>query len=121
MAGQRRAGTLFLRIDGQLREIVGSFSYNLGAPKRDGLVGPDIVHGYKELPQIPMIEGEARDKDDLDVVALLNITDATITLELANGKTIALRNAWYAADGDIGTEEANIQLKFQGKSADEIT
>ena len=116
----RRSGKLSLQVNGTVYDAVGEFTYNLGQPKREGLVGPDKVHGYKELPQIPMIEGEIRDAKDLDVAQFLNFTDATITLELANGKTVMLREAWYSGDGNVGSEEANIEMKFEGISAEEI-
>ena len=36
----------------------------------------------------------------------------TLTLELANGKTFVLSDAWYAADGNAQTEEGNLQILF---------
>jgi hypothetical protein len=33
---------------------------------------------------------------------------------------IALRDAWYAADGEGNTEEGNIKVRFEGKSGEEI-
>lgn len=116
----RRSGTINIQVNGKVYDAVGEFSYNLGQPKREALVGPDRVHGYKELPQQPMIEGEIRDASDLDVASFLNLTDATITIELANGKTIMLRQAWYAGDGNIATEEANVEFKFEGMSCEEV-
>jgi len=77
------------------------------------------VHGYKGMPRVPFIEGEITDRGNLDLAAFQALTDATITLELANGKTVILRDAWYSADGDVGTEEANIQVRFEGLSAEE--
>lgn len=119
--GQRRGGTLFVKVDGVQYDAKGNFTYNLGAPKRDGIVGPDRVHGYKELPQIPMIEGEITDSSDLNLEAFLNISDSTVTLELANGKVFVLRNAWYAGEGNVQTEEGNVQVKFEGESAEEVS
>lgn len=116
----RRAGRIKVTIAGTVREAVGSFTYNLGQPKREALVGADKVHGYKEMPQVAFIEGEIRDASDLDLAAFQNITDATFLLELANGKSIVLRNAWYAADGNIETEEANIEVRFEGIAAEEL-
>lgn len=77
------------------------------------------MHGYKGMPRVPFIEGEITDRGNLDLAAFQALTDATITLELANGKTVILRDAWYSADGDVGTEEANIQVRFEGLSAEE--
>jgi hypothetical protein len=84
------------------------------------IVGADRVHGHKSIPQVPFIEGEITDDSDLDVEAFLNISGATVVLSLANGKKIMLRDAVYAGDGNIQTEEANIQFRFEGIKAEEI-
>ena len=120
MPANRRSGTLFVKIDGVQRDAQGAWTYNLGSPKREALIGPDRVQGYKEMPQVPFIEGEVTDQSDLDVAELQALEDSTITLELANGKSVVLRNAWYAADGNIGTEQANVQVRFEGLSAEEV-
>ena len=112
---------MLLRIDGTQYDARGSFTYSLGPPKREAIVGPDGVHGYKEMPQVPYIEGEIVDARDLDLAALQGVTEATVTLELATGKSVVLRDAWYAADGTVGTEDANVQVRFEGLSAEEIS
>lgn len=117
---QRRAGILFVKIDGIQYDAKGSFNYNLGANKREGIVGADKVHGYKEMPQIPFIEGEFTDSQTLDLSKLLNVTSATITLELANGKIFVLREAWYAGDGNVGSEDGNIAVRFEGVQGEEV-
>lgn len=117
----RRAGILFFKIDGAQYDAKGNWTYNLGAPKRETILGADAVHGYKEMPQAPYIEGEITDRGDLDVAALLELDGVTVTLELANGKTVVLRDAWYVADGNIQTEEANIQVRLEGPGAEEVT
>lgn len=116
----RRSGVLFVKVSGTQYDAKGSFTYNAGAPKRDAIVGPDRVHGYKEMPQVPFVEGEITDSSDLNLSEFLNITDATVTLELANGKIFVLRDAWYAGEGNVQTEEANIQVRFEGLSGEEI-
>ncbi len=120
MPNNRVSGTLFIKIAGVQRNAKGSFTYNLGFEKREAMVGQDRVHGYKGMPQVPFIEGEITDEKDLSLAELMAIEDETITLELANGKTIVQRNSWYAADGNVGTEEANVQVRFEGKSSEEI-
>ena len=116
----RRAGVINIQANGVVYDAVGNFSYNIGEPIRETLVGPDRIHGYKELPQENYIEGEIRDDQGISLRDLLNLVDATITLELANGKTIMLREAWYGAEGTAQSEEANVQFKFCGMSAEEI-
>lgn len=117
---QRRAGIIFLKINGNIYDAKGNFSYNLGKPKRESIVGADKVHGYKEMPQPAFIEGEITDSSTLDLTKLIATDDATITLELSNGKVIVLRNAWFSAEGTAQTEEANIAVRFEGASAEEV-
>lgn len=117
---QRRGGILSLTVNGVRQDAKGNFSYNIGAPVREAIVGSDGVHGYKETPQAPMIEGEITDRGDLDLRALVETTDATVTLRLANGKTFVLRSAWFAGEGTANTEEGNIAVKFQGLSGTEV-
>ena len=117
----RKAGIIIFKIGGIQRQAKGSFTYNFGKPKRDAIVGHDTVHGYKELPQVSQIQGIITDASDLDVATdILDITNTTITLELANGKVFVLRNAWYSGEGNITTEEAEIEVQFQGLSGTEI-
>ena len=118
----RLGGIIFLKIDGQIFQAKGAFSYGMGKPVRSAIMGHDSFHGFKEIPEVAFIEGEITDSADLDLDALGSVTDATVTLELANGKVIALRGAYITnADGLKGsTEEGNIPVRFEGASAEEV-
>lgn len=121
MAGNKRVGGIIsLKIDGDMYFAKGDFTYNLGLPKKEGVVGSDRVHGYKEVPQIPFIEGEITDRQEMSLETLMGIKDSTITLELANSKVIVLREAWNAAEGTGNTGEGNIGVRFEGMSAEEV-
>ena len=116
----RLAGKISFKIDGEIQFAKGAFDYNLGRDKKEMIVGHDTVHGHKSIPQVPFIEGKITDRGDLDLVALMDSEDVTITLDLANGKIISLRGAVYAADGGVNTEEAEVEVRFEGLSAEEI-
>lgn len=116
----RVGGIIEFKANGELYSAKGSWTYNLGKAKRDPVVGSDGVHGYKEMPQAPKIEGTITDRSDLDLEKLLTLKDATVTLRLANEKIIVLRDAFYAGDGDVTTEEGEIQALFHGTSAEEV-
>lgn len=120
MANKRVGGIILLKLDSNLLKAKGAFTYNLGKPKREAIVGQDFVHGFKEEPQVPFIEGTITDDDELDVETLLLTRDATATIELANGKIIALNEAFYAGEGDITTDEGEIAFRLEGITADEI-
>ena len=116
----RVGGIIFIKVDGVQYRAKGSWTYNLGQNKREGVVGADGVHGYKEMPQIPFIEGTITDDADISTETLLKVKDASVMLELANGKIISLKDAWFAGDGNGSTEEGEIDARFEGLSADEV-
>ena len=116
----RVGGVINLKIDGQLYKAKGNFDYDLGVPKKEGVVGMDRVHGYKETPQVPYIEGTMTDDPGISFEALAKTSDATVTLELGNGKVIVLRNAWWASNSKANSEEGEIEARFEGLSAEEV-
>lgn len=122
MAGdQRKAGIIQVQVDGAQEDAAGEFTYNLGQPKREAVIGADGVHGFMEKPQVAFIDGEITDRGNLDLKKLVTTENATVTLALANGKTIVLRNSWYAGDGTGNTGAGNIGVRFEGASAEEIS
>ena len=121
MPQNRRGGIIFLQIDGETLDAKGNFTYNLGRPMREAVVGHDNVHGYKEVPQVAFIEGEITDRGTLDLSGVLQADEVTVTLNLANGKTVVLRDAWFSGEGTGNTEEGNVAVRFEGRDAEEIT
>lgn len=118
--GNRVGGIIELKVNGSIYSAKGNFTYNIGRNRKEAVVGADRVHGYKEMPQAPFIEGEITDRSNLDLSAFVGVTDATVYLRLANGKLIVLRQAWFAAEGTGNTEEGNIGVRYEGMSGEEI-
>jgi len=116
----RRGGTIYFKVDSTQYEAKGEFSYNIGQGKRTTIVGASSVHGYTEEVQAPFIEGAITDSKDVVLKTLLNLDDVTVTLELANGKTIVLRNGWSTNEGTVKTKEGEIPVRFEGKSCEEV-
>lgn len=122
MASQRRAGFLQFQVDGEVQECQGEFEYNVGSPQKTAILGSDgKVHGFTEEAQVPFISGIITDRGNLKVGQLTRMDGVTCSLELANGKMVVLRDAWYAGDGNVNTTQAQIPVRFEGKSAREIT
>lgn len=117
---ERIGGIIFIKVNGEQYKAVGSFTYNLGLPKREVMVGASGIDGYKEMPQVPFVEGQIRDESALSVESLRKISNATVTLELANGKVIVIREAVEASDGNGTTEEGLLDVRFEGKSGEEV-
>ncbi len=121
MANQRVAGLIQLQTNGEVLRAKGTFTYNLGKPKRDAVVGADGIHGFKETPQVAFIEGAITDAGDVDLATLSVLRDATGNLKLGNGKMVVLNSAWYAGEGTGNTEEGEIAVRWEGSSAEEVT
>jgi hypothetical protein len=109
-----------LQANGEVQDAKGSFSYYLGTPKREAIMGSDAFHGFKETPQVAYIEGEITDRGTLDVKAAATLTDGTINLNLASGKTVVLHDAYAAGEWKAQTDEGNITVRWEGSGAEEI-
>lgn len=113
-------GIAQIQVNGEIYNAKGNFTYHLGEPQREAVVGADRVHGYKEMPRAPFLEGEFTDRGDLSTTELATLRDATITVQLRNGKTLVYREAWYAGSGERQTEEGNMNVRFEAVSAEEV-
>jgi len=113
------AGIASLSIDGTNYLIAGDAKYQVSGRKRETLVGQDKVHGYSETPRAGSISLSLRDRGDLSVAAVQAITNSTIVLELANGKTVVGRSMWNVEDQEVDTAEGKFDVKFEGVSVTE--
>lgn len=117
---QRIAGVAFLKVDGQLYPLRGNFTVSPSSIERAGIAGQDYIHGYSELPRIPVISGDVSLVPELSMDTVERATNVTVTAELANGKTYVLREAWCTAALELNTREGQTRVTFQGVSCDEI-
>jgi len=112
-------GTLTVRVNGKQLKAKGAFTFNAGHDKREMVVGHDGVHGPKTVPQIPRIEGNVTlDTTNFPLAELAAVANATVTIELADGKVFTLREAWQTSELDVSTEEGEVGVEFQGVSSD---
>lgn len=120
-AMNRIGGVAYLKIDGRQYPLRGKWKTNLMPTKREGIAGQDYTHGYKEMPRVAFISGDVSYMAGISIEDLPKITDATITLELANGKTHILHNAWWADESEVDTEEGSFPVKFEGLYGNELS
>lgn len=113
---QRTAGLIQVQINGEIFSAKGNFTFNLGRPLNEGIVGSDGMHGFKSTPQPGFIEGEFTDRGGLDLEALVALTGASVTITQGNGKLFILSDAYYAGEGTGNTEEANVAVRFEGNA-----
>ncbi len=117
--GKKIAGVCYLKVDGTQYALRGSLTVSPDDIEREGVAGQDGVHGYKETPRVPSISADISDSEGLSLEALRNITDATVTAELATGKVYVLRNAWTKAAHELDTAEGQVSVTFEGMKCEE--
>lgn len=115
----RLAGTAYLSVDGVSYMLSGDFEYSPSTVSRESLVGMDGVHGYSEKPITGHISGTLRDSGGLSVAGLNQMTNVTVTTQLANGKTIVGRNMWTVESQTVKSADATIEVKWEGMAVTE--
>ena len=78
------------------------------------------MHGYTELPIVPSIKGDISIGNQLSLETLEGITDSTIQVQLANGRTYVLTQGWVTSAFDVDTVEGKVEVTFQGITCEEI-
>jgi len=116
----RVAGYMEISHNGTKLSAAGSFSWNLGLPKRTEILGPDKLHGYSEMPQAPYIEGAIIVTSGTSVTEICSVTNASVVLTTATGKMISLGDAFYAGEGVGETEGGTLQVRFVGMRGQEV-
>ena len=116
----RIAGTIFVKVEGELLDCEGEFTFGYGNSERTSLLGSDgSVVGYSEEPKVPYIEGNLYNTGSVDMETLLAADGETITLEQANGKTAKLSPAWQVKEGQNSTGKSTVPVRWEGKTLDE--
>lgn len=115
----RLAGTAYVSVDGVSYMLRGSFLYNPSKVARETLTGMDGVHGYKETPHAGMISGQFTDAGNVKVSDFNGMTNVTIVVELANGKTVTGRNMWTVDSQEVDSSEATFEVKWEGRDVKE--
>lgn len=116
-----RGGRLTLKVNGRAYPAAGEFKYGGGDDKRTALIGTNGVEGFTTEATVPFIEGEIF-KGDAFFDDISKIENATVTLELADGKVFSLYEAWTVNEkgGEAGSKEGKIQVRFEGMKKMEV-
>lgn len=120
MAVKRIAGIAFLLVDGRQYPARGDWKVQPNTTSREGIAGQDSVHGFKETPIVPYIEGDVSDFGGISVQALQAAEDVTVTLESANNKVWVLRNGWVAGNIEVETADGKYKVRFEGLDCTEL-
>jgi len=115
------AGTASVVANGVNYMLVGDLSYDPSTVKRETKSGQDGVHGFSEMPKPGKITGTFRDSGSLTVADFNAMTNATVVLSLANGKTVIGRNMWTIDAQEVKTAEGTVEVSWEGPIVTEVT
>ena len=114
-------GKFTIACDGVAYYASGVFKYGGGFDKREAIMHSAGFAGFKSTPVAPYISGELIDNSSLSLTDIANMTSATITLDLINGKQIVLRGAYSTNDNGLEVDtDGKITIKFEGQSLEEV-
>lgn len=116
---RRLAGTAYFAVDGVTYMLAGDFSYSPASVKRETVVGMDGVHGYKETPVAGFVSATLRDAKDLTVADFNAMTNVTVFTELANGKTVIVRNGWTVDSQEVKSAEGTFDVRWESAQVEE--
>jgi hypothetical protein len=121
MASELLAGTAQIVVDGATYMLEGAAKYSVSTVKRETLMGMDGFHGWKETPVPGSISMSVRDAGNLTVADFNAMRNSTVTLTLANGKTVVGRNMGAVDAQEVDTVDAKFDVKFEGPQVTEQT
>lgn len=112
--GQKVAGTCYVKADGEQLVINGAIEAALNKLKRE-----TIVKGYfKEEDNVPFVKGEFVGVSQTNWQKIVGATNATVTVEFANGSVFTLSGAYIVGDANHSSEDAKVSLEWQGNEGD---
>jgi len=117
----RVAGVAFVKVDGKQLVLGGKVSGSMQTKKREGVIGLSGPAGYKEEVVIPFIEVEVIKTPDLRIQDILDVTNATVQAEGADGTLYVLANAYHAGESPLELGEGTVTFKFEGKRPTEVS
>lgn len=115
-----QVGVVSLRVNGDVLRLKGNVTYGLGGQVREPIEGQTGLVGFMVKNQGAFIEVESIDASDVDLGALQNMQDATITCQLRNGKTVVVSEASVVGRIEVSGEDGGFTVRFEGPNGKEI-
>lgn len=109
--GQRIGGDVcYIKADGINLTVSGDMTTGGGFDERES----KVKGYYTEKETIPFISGTIINSKEVSLEQLYAATNATITVDLKNGKTRILRNAYIVGTIEENHTDGTVSLKWEG-------
>lgn len=111
---RRLAGLVWLWIEGVEYEVVSQPQYGVSSVTRTTLASMRGISGYSETPKPGFIAATIRDDGTFNVRDFQDMTNVSVTLQLANGKRISGSGLWTVEAAEVDSTEATFSVRFEG-------
>ncbi len=112
--GQKVAGTVYFKIDGQQLVTTGGVEAPLNKYTRE-----TIVKGhYKEEDVIPFLKVDAVKTNGVDWQKIADATSMTVTAEFKDGSTYVLTGAYVVGDLNVTGDDGKVSIELNGSEGD---
>lgn len=110
---RRLAGITSFSVNGSNFNVT-EFTWDPGPVERETMSSLSGIDGYKESPAAAYISGKFRDAQSVNVSGFVGLTNATIVVQLANGKQVVGHNLWYIGRPGVSGADATFDFRFEG-------
>lgn len=116
---KRVGGTIELKVDGELIETAGDFTYRLAEEQRTYGMNSDGSGYFTGAPTAGYIEGTVRNFPYRDVAALMRGECVEVTLK-QGGKIVMARDAVFTGEGTVNATNGEIAVRWDSDRVREI-
>ncbi|WP_137972411.1 phage tail tube protein [Pseudomonas sp. F(2018)] len=118
MSGQV-TGIATIRVDGQEIPSEKGATLNPGGVNRTPRMAGKRVF-YNEEPVAPTLQCTVLHTDEIDLIDLNTIKDATVLVECDNGQDYLLTGAFVTETAELNTGEGQVRLNFAARTCERI-
>ncbi|WP_313064657.1 phage tail tube protein [Achromobacter animicus] len=108
--GQKVAGTVYFKVDGEQLEVTGAVEAPTTNSTRESL-RPGF---FSETDRVPYLKVDALFTPGFPMKKLQDASSMTVTAEFKNGRTYVLSEAYQVGEPVVSGDDGKIQLQFDG-------
>jgi len=113
-------GIRALKINGKVYFPAGAVTINGGGVVREPVMNAVRLAGHMEKPEAATASFQIHDAADLDLRELRDLVDTTVTVDMRNGKTALMRNAFASGGWELNTETGEVEGQFTAEQVEWI-
>ena len=114
-------GSVVIHAGGNQLSVKGSVTSNIGQTEtRETIIGLDGVHGHTSKKLAPFIQVNVTERPEFPLSEINRLDDVTVTMQLANGDSLVLSNAWHVGEAELNPEEGELTLRFEGMKGERM-